>query len=170
MLKDLIPWKISMQLSVYCITVSVSSAWSTASMMSSNLHYWEWSLARMGYVAICCLLSYPLAVCSWPQKNSTSLISGSSKQVTFTSGKSGASKCFWSPEVTSWLVVVKLHGSVFCYEVFPWIHVKGCLAENDSMLEFIDDVDSCYKDLVFDLRLSLGDVVIYFSWKMSSLQ
>ena len=131
----------------------------------------ELSLLRMesnstGFLAICSLLLYPFSVCSCPQKNSASLVSGFSQQPHVSPQR----KLDFEYVFEVWKTLyssLKTSQNVYCSATNSFLEdlysmLNGCLDEHARMLDGANDLDLSYKDLDLDLLSLYGNVVICF--------
>nr|XP_023887305.1 uncharacterized protein LOC111999417 [Quercus suber] len=131
----------------------------------------ELSLLRMesnntGFLAVCSLLLYPFSVCSCPQKNSASLVSGFSQRPHVSPQRKLDIEhvCeVWKTLYSS----LKTSQNVYCSAANSFLEdlysmLNGCLDEHARMLDGANDLDLSYKDLDLDLLSLYGNVVIWF--------
>ncbi len=152
----------------YCLNIWIAIAQGLKDYMDDVK---ERSLLKMesgstGSLAICYLLLYPFSVCSCPQKNSTSLVSGfSQKPHVSPQGKLELEHVF---EVWKSLYgCPKTSENVNCSAMNSFLEdlysmLNGCLDEYASKLDCANDLDLSYKDLDLDLLSLFGNVVICF--------
>uniref|UniRef100_A0A2N9FV13 Telomere-associated protein Rif1 N-terminal domain-containing protein n=1 Tax=Fagus sylvatica TaxID=28930 RepID=A0A2N9FV13_FAGSY len=150
----------------YCLNIWIAIAQGLKDYMDDVK---ERSLLKMesgstGSLAICYLLLYPFSVCSCPQKNSTSLVSGfSQKPHVSPQGKLELEHVF---EVWKSLYgFPKTSENVYCSAMNSFLEdlysmLNGCLDEYASKLDCANDLDLSYKDLDLDFLSLFGNVVI----------
>ncbi|KAK7860550.1 hypothetical protein CFP56_036757 [Quercus suber] len=115
-----------------------------------------------GFLAICSLLLYPFSVCSCPQKNSASLVSGFSQQP-HVSPQRKLDFEYCGRHYSS----LKTSQNVYCSATNSFLEdlysmLNGCLDKHARMLDGANDLDLSYKDLDLDLLSLYGNVVICF--------